>query len=60
MGTFFLNQKKHCFQCSKVDFVIPSTKNGVKKLTPQQKHEIYSMPLQKQFKKGGKIYIVIN
>lgn len=54
MGTFFLNQKKHCFQCSKVDFVIPSTKNGVKKLTPQQKHEIYSMPLQKQFEKVGK------
>ena len=54
MGALFLNQKKHCFQCSKVDFVIPSTKNGVKKLTPQQKHEIYSMPLQKQFEKVGK------
>ena len=52
--TFFRNEKKHCYDCTKIDFVIPTTKEDIKKLTVEQKHAIYSLPIDQQFEEVEK------
>lgn len=52
--TFFRNEKKHCYDCTKIDFVIPTTKEDIKKLTIEQKHAIYSLPINQQFEEVEK------
>jgi len=47
--TVFKNEEKHCYNCSKINFVLPKTKEGMKNVTAEQKHEIYSMPIERQF-----------
>ena len=52
--SFFRNEKKHCNECRKIDLVIPTTKENAKKLSPEQKHQIYSLPIGQQFKEVEK------
>ena len=50
----FRNEKKHCYQCSKINLALPKDKEGMKKVSAEQKHEIYSMPINRQFEEVGK------
>lgn len=47
--TFFRNEKKHCYGCSKINFALPNSQENMKKVTAEQKHQIYSMPIERQF-----------
>lgn len=51
VASVFSNEKKHCNSCSKIDAKLPSKIADIEKLTPEQKHEIYSRPLEQQFQK---------
>ena len=46
--TLFSNQKKHCNSCSKVDKALPNQESSLK-LTAQEKHNVYSRPIEQQF-----------
>ena len=50
----FRNEKKHCYQCSKINLALPKDKESMKKISAEQKHEIYSMPINRQFEEVGK------
>ncbi len=52
--TLFKNKKKHCYQCDKINVALPKDKKGMKKVTAEQKHKIYSMPIERQFDKVEK------
>lgn len=47
--SIFSNEKKHCQHCGKIDAKMPSMQADIEKLTPEQKHEIYSRPIEQQF-----------
>ena len=49
--TFLNSQEKDCHGCNKIDAKLPTKKPDIEKLTPEQKHEIYSRPLEQQFQK---------
>lgn len=49
--SFFNTGEKDCQGCRKIDAKLPSKKADIEKLTPEQKHEIYSRPLEQQFQK---------
>ena len=51
VGAFFNAGEKDCHRCGKINAKLPSRKEEIAKLTPEQKHEIYSRPLEQQFQK---------
>lgn len=51
LRVLFTNAKNDCYSCAYANGMIPKDKDGIKKLTPVQKHEVYSRPLEQQFEK---------
>lgn len=50
----FSNRKKDCYNCHYINFALPKDKEAMRKFTAEQKHQIYSMPIERQFDKVKK------